>query len=438
MSAKRMCNEARGGWAGRAGLSRLAILLLLSSWILPTETLGRIEGRGGRQAQVSRASPRTQSPPARVERGTPRGNNAFRRPADRSRTNGEFRAPRRRGDPPRRSRHERRPAALQPRGAQAREPRGHDRPRAHPNLRQPRPGGARVAHAHRSPRSAVPQVRPRTYAPASRVRRGGPAPYRHYRSRPYGYHGYKVRYLPPWYSTFFFGGATYYYGAGLFYRPAYPGFVVVAPPVGLVVDVLPPGYTVLYFNGRPFYHANSTYYVRDAARDLYVVVPAPEAAAEAPADGGDIYVYPNEGQDEDQQARDRYECHLWAVDETGFDPSRVVSTGRAPARVATSRSPASRLAGPIIGAAGGAAAGAAIGAIAGDPATGAAVGATSGAVAGVFKEIADTRTEDRARRTAAEAELLALSRERADAARARSDYMRALTACLEARGYTVR
>ena len=36
----------------------------------------------------------------------------------------------------------------------------------------------------------------------------------------------------------------------------------------------------------------------------------------------EIYVYPRNGQSEEQQSTDRYECHRWAVDKTGFDPTR--------------------------------------------------------------------------------------------------------------------
>ena len=35
-----------------------------------------------------------------------------------------------------------------------------------------------------------------------------------------------------------------------------------------------------------------------------------------------IMVYPAQGQSPDQLERDRYECHVWAVQQTGFDPSR--------------------------------------------------------------------------------------------------------------------
>src|SRR5580704_18743930 len=35
-----------------------------------------------------------------------------------------------------------------------------------------------------------------------------------------------------------------------------------------------------------------------------------------------IMVYPAHGQSPEQLERDRYECHVWAVQQSGFDPSR--------------------------------------------------------------------------------------------------------------------
>ena len=35
-----------------------------------------------------------------------------------------------------------------------------------------------------------------------------------------------------------------------------------------------------------------------------------------------IYIYPAKGQNQQQQDKDRYECHSWAVQQTGFDPSK--------------------------------------------------------------------------------------------------------------------
>jgi hypothetical protein len=33
-------------------------------------------------------------------------------------------------------------------------------------------------------------------------------------------------------------------------------------------------------------------------------------------------VYPKNGQTDQQQATDRYECHSWAREQTGFDPTQ--------------------------------------------------------------------------------------------------------------------
>ncbi len=126
-----------------------------------------------------------------------------------------------------------------------------------------------------------------------------------------------------------FGHDRFWYHGGIWYRGEGPNFVVIAPPVGVVVEVLPPFYTTVMVAGRPYYYANDTYYVySDAARGYQVVDPPPGSeggASVAPAagpPGEQQFVYPRNGQDADQQARDRYECHRWAVEQTGFDPTQ--------------------------------------------------------------------------------------------------------------------
>lgn len=42
-----------------------------------------------------------------------------------------------------------------------------------------------------------------------------------------------------------------------------------------------------------------------------------------------MFVYPKNGQSEDQQSKDRFECNRWAVDNGGFDPTQAGS-GAAP------------------------------------------------------------------------------------------------------------
>ena len=94
----------------------------------------------------------------------------------------------------------------------------------------------------------------------------------------------------------------------------------------------------------------------------------------------DLMIYPAKGQSQAQQDKDRYECHTWAVSQTGYDPSK-------PPPAAVAASPPAQRRGALRGAARGAAAGAAVGAIAGDAGKGAAAGAAGGGVLGAAAAI---------------------------------------------------
>jgi hypothetical protein len=150
----------------------------------------------------------------------------------------------------------------------------------------------------------------------------------------YGYsypsRGYATYNLPYGYRTVHHHGSPYYYHGGSWYRPYGPRFVVVAPPFGIGVSVLPPYYSTLWYGGSPYYYADSTYYAYRPERREYVVTePPPGAQVESRVEdqveekgSNEIFVYPRDGQSEEQQATDRYECHRWAADRTGFDPTR--------------------------------------------------------------------------------------------------------------------
>jgi hypothetical protein len=119
-------------------------------------------------------------------------------------------------------------------------------------------------------------------------------------------------------------GGRYWFGGGAWYGAYGPRWVVVAPPIGIFVPILPPFYTTVWFGGIPYYYANDAYYMwRDSEHSYEVVDPPGNVAAstEAPP-SEDIYTYPRSGQSAELQARDRYECHRWAADQTGFDPTR--------------------------------------------------------------------------------------------------------------------
>src|SRR5262249_19258492 len=57
--------------------------------------------------------------------------------------------------------------------------------------------------------------------------------------------GYSVAALPPGRVEVRFRGSPFFFHAGVWYRHAGPSFVVVRPPVGIIVPVLPPAYTTV-------------------------------------------------------------------------------------------------------------------------------------------------------------------------------------------------
>jgi hypothetical protein len=90
------------------------------------------------------------------------------------------------------------------------------------------------------------------------------------------------------------------------------------------IDALPLGYETVVVAGTTYFLLNEVYYRRDG--DRYVVVEAPDAApappaAATPPAGDKVFVYPKNNQSSEQQAKDRYECHHWAVQQTGYDPT---------------------------------------------------------------------------------------------------------------------
>lgn len=171
----------------------------------------------------------------------------------------------------------------------------------------------------------------------------GPPPNgRNYYGRHYPPPGHVVPALPRGYHVAHHHHDSYYYGSGVWYRPYGPYYRVIAPPFGVAVSFLPNFYTTLWYGGVPYYYANSVYYTPRTDGPGYVVTEPPGGATErgqsqAAATTDEIFVYPRAGQSEEVQARDRYDCHRWAVEQTGFDPSEsgggVAESQNAAARV---------------------------------------------------------------------------------------------------------
>ena len=88
-------------------------------------------------------------------------------------------------------------------------------------------------------------------------------------------HGNVVHRLPPRHRVVQHHGHRYYYGGGAWYRPYGPRYVVVDPPVGLVVSFLPQFSTTLHVGGVPYYRAGPVYYVWNPRARGYVVTDRP-------------------------------------------------------------------------------------------------------------------------------------------------------------------
>jgi hypothetical protein len=144
-----------------------------------------------------------------------------------------------------------------------------------------------------------------------------------------------------------------------------------------------------------------------------------------PAHLSRVYLYARHGQSPEQQDRDRFECFNWAAKQTGFDPSRYAAP-RDDREQFVPAPPAgvTILAGTVTGAL-----------------VGAAVsapwdreeGAVSGAIAGTALGAVTASAEARAIRTAHQEPAARSSYEQQAV-----EHRRAMSACLEGRGYVVK
>jgi len=150
-----------------------------------------------------------------------------------------------------------------------------------------------------------------------------------------------------------------------------------------------------------------------------------------------LIIYPSKGQSQQQLSRDRYECHTWAVQQTGYDPSNPqMAQSNVPAAAPPPRAEAPQ-GGLLRGGARGAALGAVGGAIAGNAGKGAAIGAATGALFGAFRRRDQRRRQSSAQQQYQQQQQQAQQQRNQAANQRRNGYNRAMTACLTGRGYSV-
>jgi hypothetical protein len=142
---------------------------------------------------------------------------------------------------------------------------------------------------------------------------------------------------PRWVPHYWGGG----YWGGRFWPHVYLGW-----DFPWFLATLPLGYSTYWWGGVPYYYWQGVYYVWSPDYGDYVVTDPPpvtggepeDGATPPPADQGpngasggamNMYVYPKNGQSEQQTQNDRYQCHEWAVGQTGFDPSNSANDTQA-------------------------------------------------------------------------------------------------------------
>jgi Glycine-zipper domain len=176
------------------------------------------------------------------------------------------------------------------------------------------------------------------------------------------------------------------------------------------------------------------------ARAQTATQPAPQAAqTAAPAAGKDlassagVMVYPSKGQSADQQAQDEAQCFSWAREQSGYDPMNPPPPPRAPLPATDHSGDVAR--GAVGGAAVGAAGGALIGAIAGNAGKGAGIGAAAGLLTGGIRAHDREERDDETAKAQAQA---SLDEQRAARQELTQKFRRAMSVCLEARGYATK
>lgn len=134
------------------------------------------------------------------------------------------------------------------------------------------------------------------------------------------------------------------------------------------------------------------------------------------------YIYPAQGQSDEQMEKDKFACYQWASKESGFDPMQAPQTSQPQQASSGSGSNAGR----------GAARGAAIGAVGGAIADNnvgrsAAIGAAVGGGVGAARRNQQQQAQLQQQQAAADQQ-----------AQQRANYDRAYGVCLEGKGYIVK
>jgi hypothetical protein len=157
-----------------------------------------------------------------------------------------------------------------------------------------------------------------------------------------------------------------------------------------------------------------------------------------------MFAYPKNKQGSDQQLRDEYDCYTQVQQQTGINAEAPPPSAPSAAEVQAAQQQAAANApeaqgGRARGAAKGAAGGAVIGGIAGDAGTGAAIGAVAGTVRGGRKQReANASSKQQASQSASAQMQQQYAQAKAAYSKQMDTFKRGFSACMDARGYSVK
>ena len=157
-----------------------------------------------------------------------------------------------------------------------------------------------------------------------------------------------------------------------------------------------------------------------------------------------LYTYPAKGQSHDQQLIDESDCYNSAQQQSGVNPDMAAPQAPSSADVQAAQNQAAESApeqqgGRARGAARGAAKGAVIGGIAGDAGKGAAIGATAGTVRGGRQQRqANAAAKEQAAADAGAQVNQQYQKQKGAYNQQMGNFKRAFSACMEAKGYSVK
>jgi len=124
--------------------------------------------------------------------------------------------------------------------------------------------------------------------------------------------------------SFSYSSPNYYFHSDVGYPRHRYGYKEYYSPSHRNLHTLPFGYRKVHIGGRHYYYANGIYYDWHVGYRAYIVIDNPyrrkELTTASLAGPKELFVYPNQGQSAKQTSMDRYECYLWSVEQTGFDP----------------------------------------------------------------------------------------------------------------------